>query len=239
MTVTETGETIGSLGSAQLDRAVARDAIALIERGLRELRSYEDCQWEISSETRASLPQTKSAAAVYIESFAPKPHMIVFGAVNFARSLCKLGKMLGYYVTICDARSLFATKDRFPEADEVTARWPDEYLQSIKIDRRAVVAVLTHDPKFDVPALMEAARTDAAYIGAMGSRRATADRIERLKEAGITDAELARISAPIGLDLGARTSEETAVSIMAEVIAVQNGRRGGRLSENQNPIHGK
>ena len=224
--VTEDAPKIGSFGNSELDRVVERDARGLLAQGLKDL-----CNYGPNGERR------ETEVTVFIESFSPPPHLIIFGAVDFTRSLSKLGKMLGYRVTVCDARSRFATKARFPEADEVIAEWPHKYLDLAPIDHRTVIAVLTHDPKFDVPALVRAVRTPAAYIGAMGSRRAHADRIRRLQEAGLNETEIARISAPIGLDLGGTTSEETAVSIMAEVIALKNGRSGQRLCENQNPIH--
>lgn len=224
--VAEDAPRIGSFGNSELDRVVERDARGLLAQGLKDL-----CNYGPNGERR------ETEVTVFIESFSPPPHLIIFGAVDFTRSLSKLGKMLGYRVTVCDARSRFATKARFPEADQVIAEWPHKYLDVAPIDHRTIIAVLTHDPKFDVPALVRAVQTPAAYIGAMGSRRAHADRIRRLREAGLNETEIARISAPIGLDLGGTTSEETAVSIMAEVIALKNGRTGQRLCENQNPIH--
>ena len=226
MIVTSQGTLIGSLDNPDLDRVVARDAQGLLAQGLNELRHYGSKGERLETDV-----------AVFIQSFALAPHLIVFGAVDFSLALCKLGKMLGYRITVCDARSRFATPARFPDADEVVVSWPSEYLESIHVDDRTIILVLTHDPKFDVPALMSAVRTPAAYIGAMGSRKANADRLRRLKEAGMNNTELARIAAPIGLDIGASTSEETAVSIMAEIIALKSGRSGGRLSQNQNPIH--
>ncbi|NER37485.1 MAG: XdhC family protein [Oscillatoria sp. SIO1A7] len=224
--VAEDAPKIGSFGNSELDRVVERDARGLLAQGLKDL-----CNYGPNGERR------ETEVTVFIESFSPPPHLIIFGAVDFTRSLSKLGKMLGYRVTVCDARSRFATKARFPEADQVIAEWPHKYLDVAPIDHRTIIAVLTHDPKFDVPALVRAVQTPAAYIGAMGSRRAHADRVRRLQEAGLNETEIARISAPIGLDLGGTTSEETAVSIMAEVIALKNGRTGQRLCENQNPIH--
>ena len=224
--LTKDGKSFGSFGSQQLDLVVNRDAQKFLDRGLNALRYYnidsKDCQTKV---------------AVFIQSFAPPPHLIIFGVVDFTRSLCKLAKMLGYRVTICDARSRLATSARFPEADAIILEWPGKYIRKTKIDDRTVIAVLTHDPKFDIPALVSAVGTPAAYIGAMGSRRATADRISRLQEAGLSEIDINRISAPIGLDIGANTPDETAVSIMAEVIAQKNGRRGGRLTCGQNSIH--
>ncbi len=178
---------------------------------------------------------------VFVDVHAPAPRMLVFGAIDFAAACARIGKFLGYTVTVCDARPVFATASRFPEADEVIVDWPHRYLEAEaeagRIDRRTVLCVLTHDPKFDVPLLEVALRLpEVAYIGAMGSRRTHDDRLERLVEIGMTEAELARLSSPIGLDLGARTPEETAVSIAAEIIAVEVGRsgrpaRGGRRAD--------
>ncbi|MDZ7958784.1 MAG: XdhC/CoxI family protein [Aulosira sp. DedQUE10] len=228
MIVTENGYRLGSLGNADIDRVVADDAQGMLDQGVTNL-----CHYGLNGERR------QTEVTVFIESFAPQPHLIIFGAVDFTRSLSTLGKMLGYRVTVCDARDRFATVARFPTADEVIVEWPHKYLESTHIDYHTIIVVLTHDPKFDVPALVSAVRTPAAYIGAMGSRKATGDRISRLQEAGLTEAEINRISAPIGLDIGARTSEETAVSIMAEVIALRSGRSGERLSHNQKPIHAR
>jgi xanthine dehydrogenase accessory factor len=222
------GVAVGDLGDVELDRVVERDARGLLALGLTEQRHYGP-----QGEAR------RDDVTVFIESFAPQPRLIVFGAVDFTRGLCKVGKALGYVVTVCDARATFATPARFPEADEVVVDWPDRYLAGTEVDERTVIAVLTHDPKFDVPALVAAVRTPAAYIGAMGSRRTHADRVVRLKEAGMTDDELARISAPIGLDIGARTPEETAVSILAEVVALRSGRAGARLTGGDAPIHAR
>src|SRR6476469_9326668 len=179
---------------------------------------------------------------VFVAAHAPKPRMLVFGAIDFAAAVARVGGFLGYYVTVCDARPVFATKTRFPGADEVIVKWPHDYLQNEvdegRIDSRTVIAVLTHDPKFDVPLLEVALRLpDVAYIGAMGSRRTHESRLERLREAGLTDDELARMSSPIGLDLGARTPEETAVSIAAEIIALRWGGAGERLAATEGPIH--
>ncbi|AFY87663.1 XdhC family protein [Chroococcidiopsis thermalis] len=222
MLVTDRGAIAGSLGNAELDQVVSRNTQRMLTQGWKNL-SYYGANGECG----------QADVAIFIESFVPQPHFIAIGAVDFARSLCKLGKILGYRITVCDARSRFATPARFPEADEIVVNSPGQYLQSIQIDARTIITVLTHDPKFDVPALIAAVRTPAAYIGAMGSRKATADRIRRLKEAGLTETELARICAPIGLDIGANSLEETAVSIMAEVIALKSGRSGCRLSQTQ------
>jgi xanthine dehydrogenase accessory factor len=174
---------------------------------------------------------------VFVQSFAPPPRMYVFGAIDFASAVARIGKFMGYRVTVCDARAVFATRDRFPSADEIVVAWPDEFLKTAPADTRTVICVLTHDPKFDVPVLKEALKTPAGYIGAMGSRRTHNNRTARLKEEGVTDEELARISSPIGLDIGARTPEETAVAIAGEIVALRTGHSGGRLSERSGPIH--
>ena len=177
---------------------------------------------------------------VFVWAFAPKPRLLVFGAIDFAAAVARVGAFLGYHVTVCDARPVFATASRFPEADEVVVDWPHRYLaaehEAGRIDPRTVVTVLTHDPKFDVPLLEVALRLpEVAYVGAMGSRRTHDDRLERLREAGLTDEELDRLSSPIGLDLGARTPEETAISIAAEIIAGRWGGSGERLGGDRRP----
>ena len=217
---------VGSLGDPELNRVVIRDARGLLSQGLAELRRYGTKGEAMYSDV-----------AVFVKCFAPPPHLIVFGAIDFSRALCQVGKVLGYRVTVCDARSRFATLARFPDADEVAVDWSHQYLERTSVDERTVIVVLTHDPKFDIPALMAAVRTPAAYIGAMGSRRTHVDRVRRLKEAGMDEADIARISSPVGLDIGARTPEETAVSILAEVIALRSRRSGGRLTGGENPIH--
>jgi len=161
----------------------------------------------------------------------------VFGAIDFAAAVARVGKFLGYRVTVCDARPVFATPARFPEADEVIVEWPHRYLERTSVDERTAICVLTHDPKFDVPLLEVALRTPAGYIGAMGSRRTHSDRLARLREAGLTDAELARLRSPIGLDLGARTPEETAVSVAAELIQLRWGGSGQPLTATGGRIH--
>ncbi|MEV1022049.1 XdhC/CoxI family protein [Streptomyces sp. NPDC050264] len=175
---------------------------------------------------------------LFVESSVPPARMIVFGAVDFAGALVRVGKLLGFHVTLCDARGVFATRTRFPEADEVVVEWPDRYLRATATDERTVLCVLTHDAKFDVPLLEVALRLPAAYVGAMGSRRTHEDRLDRLREAGVTDDELARLRSPIGLDLGGRTPEETAISIGAEIVAVRRGGSGAPLAGARGPIHG-
>ena len=175
---------------------------------------------------------------VFVQSFALPPRMLVFGAIDFAHAVARIGKFLGYHVVVCDARPVFATRKRFPEADEVVVQWPHKYLESATVDNRTVICVLTHDPKFDVPLLAAALRTPAAYVGVMGSRRTHADRLERLRDLGVRGPALDRLAAPIGLDLGARTPEETAVAIAAEIIALTWHGSGRRLTDLHAPIHG-
>jgi xanthine dehydrogenase accessory factor len=219
--------TQGSLGSEGLDVAATDDARGLLEQGATGQRRYgADGQRRIDDVT------------VFIASFAPRPRMLVFGAIDFAAAVARIGAFLGYHVTVCDAREIFATPRRFPEADEVVVEWPHRYLARTRVDRRTVICVLTHDPKFDVPVLEVALGTDAAYIGVMGSRRTHADRLERLRERGIGEDAIARLASPIGLDLGARTPEETAVSIAAEIIQQRWGGSGAPLSATDGAIHG-
>lgn len=182
---------------------------------------------------------TETGLAVLISSITPPPRMLVFGAMDFAHALTRAAKTLGYSVTLCDARPVFATRQRFPDADDVVVMWPHQYLERATIDPSTAICVLTHDPRFDVPVLTIALRSGAGYVGAMGSRRSHLDRVARLRAAGVTDAELARLSAPIGLDLGAQTPEETAVSILAEIIALRRGGSGRRLGGLTGPIHAR
>ncbi|MFE3997958.1 XdhC family protein [Nocardioides sp. YIM B13467] len=221
----------GSLGSARMDDAVHDDALGLLAHGTNQTLSYG-----IDGERRGE------GMRVFVWSFAPKPRMLVFGAIDFAAAVARVGAFLGYHVTVCDARPVFATNSRFPEADEVVVDWPHRFLnqevEAGRIDQRTVIAVLTHDPKFDVPLLEVALRLpDIAYVGAMGSRRTHDDRLARLVDAGLTDEEIARLSSPIGLDLGARTPEETAISIAAEIIAGRWGGSGERLATTNGRIH--
>ena len=221
----------GAIGSPRADDAVADDARGLLASGRSETLTYGP-----DGERRGE------GMRVFVASYAPKPRMLVFGAIDFAAAVARVGVFLGYRVTVCDARPVFATKSRFADADEVVVAWPHRYLadeaEAGRIDGRTVLAVLTHDPKFDVPLLKVALRLpEVAYVGAMGSRRTHEDRLKRLIEAGLTEAELARLSSPIGLDLGARTPEETAVSIAAEIIALRWGGAGDRLTSREGPIH--
>ncbi|WP_244907072.1 XdhC family protein [Rathayibacter caricis] len=168
---------------------------------------------------------------------AEKPRLLVFGAVDFSAALCAAGSLLGYRVTVCDARPVFATAERFPAADEVVVEWPSDYLAQTAVDERTVVAVLTHDEKFDIPLLELALTLPVGYVGAMGSRRTHERRLALLREAGVAEEALARLHSPIGLDIGASTPEETAVSILAEVLATRAGASGAPLRAGAGPIH--
>jgi xanthine dehydrogenase accessory factor len=227
----EESRVTGSLGSARADAAIADDVRGLLATGHSELLTYgPDGQ------------RRGIGMRVFAASYAPRPRMLVFGAIDFAAAVARLGSFLGYVVTVCDARPVFATHTRFPEADEVIVDWPHRYLAAQvaagAIDARTVMCVLTHDPKFDVPLLEIALRLpELAYVGAMGSRRTHQDRLDRLREAGLRDDELARLSSPIGLDLGARTPEETAISIAAEIVGRRWGGAGRRLTELDGRIH--
>ena len=218
----------GSLGDTDLDRVVTRDALGELEAGLTSTRHYGR-----HGEAR------ERDVSVFIESFALPPRMIIFGAVDFTAALAKVAKVLGYRVTVCDARAVFATVQRFPMADEVVNDWPDRYLAKVGDDLgpRDAVCVLTHDHKFDVPAIAAAVKTEVGYLGAMGSRRTHEGRAERLHDAGVTDEEIARVQSPIGLDIGARTPEETAISICAEIIGMRTGRQARSLRDTAGPIH--
>lgn len=176
-------------------------------------------------------------STIFVESFASRPRLIICGAIDFTAALCRIGRLLGYRVTVCDARPVFTTRQRFPDADEVVVDWPHRYLARAQVDSRTVVCVLTHDAKFDIPVLALALRMPIAYVGAMGSRRADADRRARLRAVGATEAELSRLRSPIGLELGGRTPEETALAIAAEIIAVRNGGSARPLSDTDRPIH--
>ncbi|WP_053913823.1 XdhC family protein [Streptomyces sp. TP-A0875] len=209
-----------------LDATVAAEAAAFLAAGRTGMLEIGE------RGSRCGAPLT-----LLVESSVPPPRMIVFGAVDFAQALARVGRFLGYHVTVCDARPVFATRERFPEADEIVVEWPHAYLRRTRVDRRTVLCVLTHDAKFDVPLLTLALRLPVAYVGAMGSRRTHLDRTTRLREAGLTDRELDRLRSPIGLDLGARTPEETALSIAAEIVAARHGGSGAALTGTGVPIH--
>jgi xanthine dehydrogenase accessory factor len=220
------GVITGSLGSERLDDAVRDDATGMLLQGRTGIVHYGP-----DGERRGD------DIAVFVASYAPRPRMIVFGAIDFAAAVARVGSFLGYRVTVCDARPTFATARRFPEADEVIVEWPHRYLSQTEVDPRTVICVLTHDPKFDVPLLEIALRLPVAYVGAMGSRRTNDDRLKQLRELGLAEEELARLHAPIGLDVGARTPEETAVSIAAELITTRWGGSGSQLRNTDGPIH--
>jgi xanthine dehydrogenase accessory factor len=220
----------GSLGSARADAAVADDARGLLAAGRCDVLCYGPDGERLGE-----------GMEVFVAGYAPRPRMLVFGAIDFAAALARQGSFLGYRVTVCDARAVFATPARFPTADEVVVDWPSRYLaaqaKAGALDKHTVICVLTHDPQFDVPLLEVALRLDVGYVGAMGSRRTHHDRLARLRQAGLTDTELSRLISPIGLDLGARTPEETAVSIVADIIARRWGGGGRRLVDLEGRIH--
>ena len=221
--------TVGSLGDDDLDRVVARDTVAELDAGRSGVRHYGP-----HGEAR------QDEVTVFVETFAPPPRMLIFGAVDFTAALVRVAKVLGYRVTVCDAREVFATRRRFPMADEVLVSWPMPLFvqRGHDLGQRDAVCILTHDPKFDVPAVMGAVETRVGYIGVMGSRKTHAKRMERLAEAGLTDVEqIDRLMSPIGLDIGARTPEETAISICAEIIARRTGRSTPSLRDGSGAIH--
>jgi xanthine dehydrogenase accessory factor len=220
----------GSLCAEELQAAVVDDARAMLAAGQSGLRHY-DAQDEGKN----------NSSGVFLQSFVPPPRLLVFGATDFGGALSRMGAFLGFHVTLCDARAVFATPARFPHAHEVVCQWPDRYLTAEiaagRVDGRAVLCVMTHDPKFDVPLLRVALSSPAGYVGAMGSRRAHDDRLRRLVEAGVPDEQLQRLRSPIGLDLGGRTTEETAVSIAAELVQMRCQGTGKPLSQVEHPIH--
>ncbi|HCV36730.1 MAG TPA: XshC-Cox1 family protein [Acidimicrobiaceae bacterium] len=218
----------GTLGDTNLDRIVVRDARGELAAGRSGVRHYGE-----HGEAREETVQ------VFVESFAPPPQMLIFGAVDFTAALVRVAKVLGYRVTVCDAREVFATTKRFPLADEVVVDWPNRLLEEIGagLGPRDAICVLTHDNKFDVPAIISALETEVGYIGVMGSRRTHKNRLGRLREAGIDDAGVERLRSPIGLDIGARTPEETAISIVSEIIALRTCRSTQALSETDGSIH--
>lgn len=219
---------VGTLGDPDLDRVVVRDTLGELASGLTGTRHYGP-----HGEAR------ERVVSVFIESFAPPPQMIIFGAVDFTAALARVGKVLGYNVTVADARPVFATTQRFPAADQVVVSWPNTLLAEVgpTLGPRDAVCVLTHDNKFDVPAITSALETEVGYIGVMGSRKTHDNRTKRLIEAGVDQAGLDRLMSPIGLDIGARTPEETAVSIVSEIIALRTGRDAPSLRESEGPIH--
>ena len=228
-------ETIGTLGDAELDRVASRDAVGELEAGRTSVRNYGPAG-QVTPEDLQDTPVVR----VFVESFSPPPQMIIFGAVDFTAALTRVAKVLGYYVVVCDAREVFATKRRFPMADEVLVTWPTPVLteRGKNLGARDAICILTHDPKFDVPAIQGALATCVGYIGVMGSRKTHAKRLERLAEVGIANSQdLARLMSPIGLDIGSRTPEETAISICAEIIGKRVGRNVPSLANSEGPIH--
>lgn len=216
----------GSVGHAELDEQLARDARQLLLDEKSETRPY-------------LVPDSGATVELFIETFPPPPTLLIFGAVHVAQALCRFAKLLGFNVIISDARAKLATAERFPEADRIIQAWPDDALQELTIEPNTYVAILTHDPKFDEPALLGTLDTKARYIGAVGSRNTNRDRRVRLREAGLSEESLARIRGPIGLDIGAETPEEMAISILAEIIAVRHGRKGGPLTKATGNIRGE
>jgi xanthine dehydrogenase accessory factor len=229
------GDVHGTLGHPELDRVVARDALAELEAARSGVRNYGP-----AGETTPEDLVDQPTVSVFIESHAPPPQMWIFGAVDFTAALARVAKILGYRVTVCDAREVFATRRRFPMADEVKVTWPSPVFDEHgdELGPRDVVCILTHDPKFDVPAVQGALGTNVGYIGVMGSRTTHTKRMERLADAGVADSgDLDRLMSPIGLDIGARTPEETAVSICAEIIARRTGRDVASLRDGTGAIH--
>jgi len=208
----------GTLGDERLDAeaaVLARELLPGEEAAVREVAGRE----------------------LFFDVYAPQPRLLIVGAVDFAAALARAAHEAGYQVTVVDARERFATRERIPDADQVVVAWPHEHLAANPPDDATYAAVLTHEPRFDDPTLHALLASPVAYIGAMGSRRAHAERLDRLRAEGYGDADIARISGPIGLDIGAKTPEETAVSILAEVIAVRHGRSGGQLSRREDTVH--
>jgi xanthine dehydrogenase accessory factor len=225
------GEPLGAFGGpAALDATAVSETRALLDAGRTATVTVG-----------ADGSQCGRPVTLLVESSVPPPRMLVFGAIDFAGALVRVGSFLGYRVTVCDARPVFATAARFPGADEVIVDWPhrylDQQLEERTLDARTVICVLTHDAKFDVPLLERALRLPVAYVGAMGSRRTHLERLDRLREKGLAEFELDRLRSPIGLDLGARTPEETALSIAAEIVAARHGGSGVPLTGAHTPIH--
>jgi xanthine dehydrogenase accessory factor len=212
--VLESGEQVGK----GLDGAVAQFD-ELIRRGRNQLLSLDD------------------GSKVFAEWYGPPPRLFIYGAVDTAEAMCRAAKLLGWHSIVADARGKFATSERIPSADELIVEWPQEALQQVQPDHQTAIVVLTHDDKFDEPALIGALETEAFYIGALGSRRNQERRRERLLEAGVEEASLERIMGPCGLDIGADTQEETALSILAEILAVRGRREGGFLKDAKKRIH--
>ncbi|MEY9966510.1 xanthine dehydrogenase accessory factor [Streptacidiphilus sp. MAP12-16] len=226
----------GSFGlpHTALENSAVLQARAMLEAG-------RTGQFTLALDGRPCDPAADDVATFFVEAHVPPPRMIVFGAIDFAAAVARIGGFLGYHVTVCDARPVFATERRFPTADQVVVDWPHRYLDAEaaagRIDSRTALCVLTHDAKFDIPLLERALRMPLGFVGAMGSRRTHDERLDRLREAGLTELELARLRSPIGLDLGARTPEETAVAVAAEIVAHRRGGTCLPLSAHSGPIH--
>ncbi|MGH2722419.1 MAG: XdhC family protein [Actinomycetota bacterium] len=216
----------GTLGDEGLDASVVEQARAAIDMATTTTRTFGP-QGQLVGED----------VEVFIQAFSQPPEMLVFGAVNLANAVVNIGKFLGYHVTLVDARRVFATRDRFPNADEIVVQWPDEFLAEHPVIRRTAICILTHDQKFDIPLLKIALDTPAGYIGAMGSRKTHQKRADTLREEGVPDEKIDRIQAPLGLDIGAHTPEEVAVGIAGQIIAMRNGRQGGFLKGGKGRIH--
>ncbi len=234
--VTTSEPTVGDLGNPELTRIVARDALAELEAGRSGIRNYGP-EGQTTPEDLVDTPTVR----IFVETWAPPPQMWIFGAVDFTAALAKVAKVLGYRVTVIDAREVFATRRRFPMADEVVVSWPGPVFaeRGATLAQRDAVCILTHDPKFDVPAVQGALGTKVGYVGVMGSRKTHEKRMQRLAEAGVDQPEqIDRLMSPIGLDIGARTPEETAISICAEIIAKRTGRETPSLRRSSGPIHG-
>ena len=225
LVVTDEG-VFGPLAETDAGRIIADECRGSLGRGEATVRHIG-----------AAGERMRDDLTVLVQPFADRPRLIILGAIDYAAAVASLGRFLGYRVTVCDARSAFATRERMPDADEVVVEWPHRYIDRSELDERSAVVVLTHDPKFDVPAILAALRTPARYIGVMGSRRTHADRLERLRAAGASEDELARLRSPVGLDLGARSPQETAVSIAAEMVMLEHERSGAPLRETDGPIH--
>ncbi|MGA7731100.1 MAG: XdhC/CoxI family protein [Chloroflexia bacterium] len=198
-----------------LNEQIASDALSLLASGRNELKAYE---------------AEGERFDVFIESFPPPQRLVIIGGVHIAIPLHRLAKLLGYHVTVVDARGSLATPERFPQADSIMVEWPDDALASLGLDSGTSVVVLTHDPKFDYPALLAAIQSPARYIGAIGSRTTNEQRTAALRDMGATGEQLARIHAPVGLDIGAKTPAEIALAVMSEIVANRYGRHGGHLS---------
>ena len=218
-------EVVGTLGDSALDARVVVDVRALLREERSQTRPY-------------AVAGRAEAVEVFLETFPPPPTLLIFGAVHVAQPLTRFAKALGFDVVVVDARATLATPERFPEADRIVQAWPDEALVELSVAPNTYVAILTHDPKFDEPALLGTLETPARYVGAVGSRKTNQDRRRRLLEAGVSPEQLDRIRGPIGLDIGAETPEEMAISILAEIIAVRHGRAGGPLTEATGRIRG-